>query len=83
MNSVDQSVLNFITQTISGKGGTDSTTFIWQNGSVCTTIPATPDHFRNNEAFKNIRHLPPVKQYSGRMQVDRQLGGVKKISFEG
>jgi len=81
LDPVTQSLLSYIAQELQGKHGTDATTFIWQNGSVCSTIPATPDHLRGAQVFREIRKLPPVKKYSGQMLLYRQLGLVKAVEF--
>ena len=82
MNPLDASIVSFLVQEITGiKGGTDSTVFLWQNGSVHNTIPATPSSLRGSETFKNIKHLPPKRKFSGEMQINRQGGLVKDWKF--
>lgn len=81
ISTVDEALLGFIIDMISGKGGTDKTIFFWQNGAVCGTKPATPNDLRGDEIFRQIRHLPPEKKFNGRMEVNRQLGEVKEVIF--
>ena len=84
LSVVDSSVLGTLVERITGRSGpdiSDTTIFIFEGGSVVNTIPATPDHFRGDELFREIRHLPPTKRYKGQMSVYRQGGDVKGIEF--
>lgn len=82
---VDNSILGTIVDRITGNSGanaSDKTILKFDNGSVTWTIPATPEHLRGSSLFRKIRHLPPTKQFTGRMVVNRQGGLVKSITFE-
>jgi hypothetical protein len=84
LSVIDSSVLGTLVERITGHRGpeiSDTTIFLFQDGSVCNTMPATPDKFRGHELFKGIRHLPPTKRFNGRMLVHRQGGDVKGIEF--
>lgn len=79
---VENSILSFLVQEISGvKGGSDKTIFLWDNGSIHSTIPATPNSLRGSEMFRKIRHLPPKPKFTGCMQINRQGGEVKSYTF--
>lgn len=82
MNPIDVSIVSYLVQEITGiKDGSDVTFLLWQNGSVHSTIPATPTSLRGSETFKNIKHLPPKPRFNGEMQIDRQGGDVKSWKF--
>jgi len=78
----DAAVLSYIVQQISGPDKSDQTIFYWESGSISRTSPATPKEFRGDKVFREIRHLPPEKNYKGKMLVNRQRGEVKSIVFE-
>lgn len=85
INPVDASVLAYAVDNITGKiepDVSDQTVLIFQDGSVHATEPATPEGFRGDKIFRQLRHLPPVKGYTGRMVVNRQGGVPRSISFE-
>ena len=75
-------MVSFLVQEINGmKGGADSTIFLWENGSIHGTIPATPQSLRGYELFKKIKHLKPTPRFTGVMEVNRQGGEVKSWTF--
>jgi hypothetical protein len=75
--------LSYLVQKINGnKGGTDTTIFLWKNGSIHSTIPATPNNLRGSELFRMLRHLPPKAKFNGEMRINRQGGEVKNWTFE-
>jgi hypothetical protein len=79
---VMKSLLSFLVKEITGKeGGSDCTTFLWDNGSIDNTIPATPDTLRGSELFKEFRKLPPKPKFSGSMNINRQGGVIKSYRF--
>lgn len=79
---VEKSLLSYLVQEITGvKGGSDTTTFLWENGSIHNTIPATPEKLRGSKLFKEFKRLPPKPKFTGRMQIHRQGGEVKKYTF--
>jgi len=82
LNAVDAAVLSYLVQQIAGSDLSDQTIFYWEKGSVSRTSPPTPSDFRGDKVFRNLRHLPPVKQYTGEMIVNRQRGEVKSITFK-
>lgn len=82
MSSVDAAIISYLVNQITGiEGASDSTELLWQNGSIHGTIPATPSHLRGAELFNQLKHLPPVPNFSGSMSIHRQGGEVKTISF--
>ncbi len=82
MDPVDMSIVAFLVQEITGiKSGTDSTCFLWQNGSIYRTIPAIPNLLRGTDLFKNIKHLRPSTKFTGAMEIHRQGGEVKGWTF--
>lgn len=82
LNVVDSSVLAYIINKISGPGKSDKTIFYFEGGSVSRTSPPTPREFRGDKVFRELRHLPPIEGYSGKMIVNRQGGVPKSIEFK-
>lgn len=79
---VEQSLLAYLVQEITGvEGGTDTTTFLWENGRIHSTIPATPQKLRGSKLFRDIKHLPPKPKFSGGMHINRQGGEIKSYTF--
>jgi hypothetical protein len=75
-------LLSYLVQEITGlKGGSDTTVFLWDNGSIHSTVPATPDSLRGSKLFRQLRHLPPKPRFKGEMRVHRQGGEVKNWEF--
>lgn len=86
MNTIEpidvEMLLSYLVQEITGnKGGSDTTTFLWDNGSIHSTIPATPIKLRGSVHFKKLRHLPPKPRFTGEMKINRQGGEVKSWKF--
>jgi len=82
LSALDVSVLSYLVQEITHTyDGTDTTELLWQNGSIHGTIPATPEKLRGSELFKQLKHLPPERSFSGTMKLHRQGGVVKGYSF--
>jgi hypothetical protein len=84
LNVVDKSLIGTLVDRVTGQSGpnvSDRTIFIFEGGSVCGTIPATPDSLRGRKLFREIRHLPPTASFTGKMVVDRQGGEIKSIEF--
>jgi len=87
MNDIDpldiEILLSYLVQEVTGiKNGSDTTIFLWDNGSIHNTIPPTTGSLRGSELFRKIRHLPPKKKFTGEMQIHRQGGEVKNWFFE-
>ena len=85
INEEDAAILGYIVNEITGRSGSevsDQTIFIFEDGSVSNTIPATPDHFRGDKSFRHLRSLPEKKYFSGRMIVNRQGGEIKNYNFQ-
>ena len=82
MDSNDMTIVTYLIQEITGnKGGTDTTSFLWENGSIHGTIPATPQTLRGSDLFKKIKHLKPIPRFTGMMEINRQGGVVKSWAF--
>lgn len=79
---IDATVLGYIINKISDTDLSDQTILFWQDGSVKRTSPPTPLEFHGDKSFRAIRHLPPVKNFSGKMVVNRHGGKPKTIQFD-
>jgi len=83
LDIVEKIQLSYLVQEITGiKGGTDTTTFLWENGRIHNTIPATPNKLRGSAIFNMLRKLPPKAKFNGEMKIYRQGGDIKNWEFE-
>ena len=78
-----ETLLSYLVQEITGnKNGSNTTTFLWDNGSIYDTVPATPNLLRGSKLFRQLRHLPPKPRFTGEMKINRQGGEIKNWEFK-